>query len=215
MLPDPDPAQQLPLRPRADHDSHRQRRPGAARTAAALGDRDRSATSCSCIGPISSLFDLLTFCGAAARVPCLGGALPDGLVRGVAGDADAGALRDPDRGEPWPQPTEPAAGGDDVFIVLIGLMIPFTPLAPMLGFVPLPGAYFLFLAVARADVLAAGGTGETPAHGPDARVSHTNRQSVHIRTICRQALSCPTAGMTELLEMQEPSSYRSGWHCPC
>src|SRR5439155_26769920 len=32
-----------------------------------------------------------------------------------------------------------------VLVVLIGVILPFTPLAPTLGFVPLPGAYFLFL----------------------------------------------------------------------
>ena len=30
-------------------------------------------------------------------------------------------------------------------MVLIGVILPFTPLAAMLGFVPLPGAYFVFL----------------------------------------------------------------------
>jgi Mg2+-importing ATPase len=30
-------------------------------------------------------------------------------------------------------------------VVLIGLILPFTPLAFMLGFVSLPGAYFVFL----------------------------------------------------------------------
>ena len=32
-----------------------------------------------------------------------------------------------------------------VLVVLIGVMLPFTPLAAMLGFVPLPGVYFVFL----------------------------------------------------------------------
>jgi Mg2+-importing ATPase len=32
-----------------------------------------------------------------------------------------------------------------VLVVLIGVMLPFTPLAGPLGFVPLPGAYFVFL----------------------------------------------------------------------
>jgi Mg2+-importing ATPase len=30
-------------------------------------------------------------------------------------------------------------------VVLIGVILPFTPLAATLGFVPLPGAYFVFL----------------------------------------------------------------------
>jgi P-type Mg2+ transporter len=32
-----------------------------------------------------------------------------------------------------------------VLVVLIGVILPFTPLATVLGFVPLPGAYFVFL----------------------------------------------------------------------
>jgi P-type Mg2+ transporter len=32
-----------------------------------------------------------------------------------------------------------------VLVVLIGMILPFTPLASTLGFVPLPGAYFVFL----------------------------------------------------------------------
>src|SRR5207245_3013232 len=32
-----------------------------------------------------------------------------------------------------------------VLVVLIGVVLPFTPLAATLGFVPLPGAYFVFL----------------------------------------------------------------------
>jgi Mg2+-importing ATPase len=30
-------------------------------------------------------------------------------------------------------------------VVLLGVIVPFTPLAAMLGFVPLPAAYFMFL----------------------------------------------------------------------
>jgi len=32
-----------------------------------------------------------------------------------------------------------------VLVVLVGVILPFTPLAVPLGFVPLPGAYFVFL----------------------------------------------------------------------
>jgi hypothetical protein len=38
-------------------------------------------------------------------------------------------------------------------IVLIGLSLPFTPLARVLGFVPLPETYFLFLAGATLTYL--------------------------------------------------------------
>ena len=40
-------------------------------------------------------------------------------------------------------------------IVLVGVLLPYSPLAlPLLGFVPLPGAYFLFLSVATLTYLA-------------------------------------------------------------
>lgn len=37
----------------------------------------------------------------------------------------------------------PRAGGDTLAVVAVGLLLPFSPLAGPLGFVPLPGAYFL------------------------------------------------------------------------
>src|SRR5207248_8905856 len=40
-----------------------------------------------------------------------------------------------------------------VLVVLIGVILPFTPLAATLGFVPLPGAYFVFLGGATATYL--------------------------------------------------------------
>ena len=38
-------------------------------------------------------------------------------------------------------------------MVAIGLYLPFSPLAGMLGFTPLPGSYFAFVAVATAVYL--------------------------------------------------------------
>ena len=40
-----------------------------------------------------------------------------------------------------------------IAIVSVGLLLPFSPLAEPLGFVPLPGMYFLFLGVATATYL--------------------------------------------------------------
>lgn len=57
-------------------------------------------------------------------------------------------------GNPWrSRPSLPLAV-TTVLMVLIGLVLPFTPLAPVLGFVPLPGTYFLFLAGATLTYLA-------------------------------------------------------------
>jgi Mg2+-importing ATPase len=49
-------------------------------------------------------------------------------------------------GHPWQSRPSLALATTTLLVVLIGLSIPFTPLARVLGFVPLPGAYFLFLA---------------------------------------------------------------------
>ncbi len=38
-------------------------------------------------------------------------------------------------------------------VVAIGLYLPFSPLASMLGFTPLPGSYFAFVAIATAVYL--------------------------------------------------------------
>ena len=67
MLPSPDPAQQPALRHQPAGDPDRQRRRGAAAPPVALGHRASSAGSCSVFGPLSSLFDFLTF-GVMLRV---------------------------------------------------------------------------------------------------------------------------------------------------
>jgi Mg2+-importing ATPase len=38
-------------------------------------------------------------------------------------------------------------------VVAIGIYLPFSPLASVLGFTPLPGSYFVFLAVATGTYL--------------------------------------------------------------
>ena len=40
-----------------------------------------------------------------------------------------------------------------IAVVLVGMVIPFSPLAAPLGFVPLPATYFGFLALATATYL--------------------------------------------------------------
>ena len=56
-------------------------------------------------------------------------------------------------GHPWQSRPSLALATTTLLIVLIGLSIPFTPLAGVLGFVPLPGTYFLFLAGATLTYL--------------------------------------------------------------
>jgi Mg2+-importing ATPase len=56
-------------------------------------------------------------------------------------------------GRPWRSRPSLALTTTTVLMVLIGLGLPFTPLAPVLGCVPLPETYFLFLAGATLTYL--------------------------------------------------------------
>jgi Mg2+-importing ATPase len=47
-----------------------------------------------------------------------------------------------------------ALTGTTLGVVALGLALPFTPLAPALGFAPLPAAFFAFLAAVTATYLA-------------------------------------------------------------
>ena len=57
--------------------------------------------------------------------------------------------RNPLRSRPSPWLT-----ATTLLVVAVGCVLPFTPLAPALGFVPLPPAYFVFLAAATVTYLA-------------------------------------------------------------
>ncbi len=106
------------------------------------------------IGPISSLYDFLTFF-VLLSVFHAGEALfhTGWFVESLATQTlvlfvirTAG---NPLRSRPsWPLVATTTA------IVLVGLLLPFTPLGPVLGFVPLPPGYFVFLAVATLTYLA-------------------------------------------------------------
>ena len=60
------------------------------------------------VGPISSIYDFLTFCVLLA-VPRQRDRLSHGLVRRIARNADARAVRDPDRGAAVVEPPTPAS----------------------------------------------------------------------------------------------------------
>ncbi len=106
------------------------------------------------IGPISSLYDFLTFLvllsvfGASEALFHTGwfveSLATQTLVLFVIRTAGS-PLRS--------RPSRPLAV-TTVAIVLIGLLLPFSPLATVLGFVRLPAAYFLFLALATLTYLA-------------------------------------------------------------
>jgi Mg2+-importing ATPase len=106
------------------------------------------------IGPISSLYDFLTF-GALLWLFEAGEALfhtgwfveslaTQTLVIFVIRTAGAPLTSRPSR----------ALTATTLGVVLAGMLLPFTPLAGPLGFVPLPAAFFAFLAIATVTYLA-------------------------------------------------------------
>ena len=56
---------------------------------------------------------------------------------------------------PWRSRPSAALAVTVVAIAAIGIAIPATPLAPLLGFVPLPPTYFVFVALATGVYLSA------------------------------------------------------------
>src|SRR5712691_6297780 len=105
------------------------------------------------IGPLSSLYDMLTF-GVLLSVFHSSEALfhTGWFVESLATQTLVlFVIRT--AGSPWRSRPSLALAVTTVLMVLIGLGLPFTPLAPVLGFVPLPGTYFLFLAGATLTYL--------------------------------------------------------------
>ena len=97
------------------------------------------------IGPLSSIYDFLTF-GVLLWVFHASEALfqTGWFVESLATQTLVlFVIRTV--GTPWrSRPSLPLAV-TTVLVVLIGVILPFTPVAATLGFVPLPGAYFVFL----------------------------------------------------------------------
>ena len=81
------------------------------------------------VGPVSSVFDFLTFYVMLARVPRERGAVPHRLVHRVAGDPGAGHLRDPQRGAARSQsrPNRLLAVAS-LGVVTGAILLPYTPL---------------------------------------------------------------------------------------
>src|SRR5262252_2506161 len=105
------------------------------------------------IGPISSLYDFLTFAILLWGFHASEALFHTGWFVESLATQTLVLFVIRTAGTPWrSRPSLPLAA-TTVLIVLIGLVLPFTPLAPILGFVPLPGTYFLFLAGATLTYL--------------------------------------------------------------
>jgi Mg2+-importing ATPase len=97
------------------------------------------------IGPISSIYDFLTF-GVLLWVFRASEALfqTGWFVESLATQTLVlFVIRT--AGAPWRSRPSLPLTVTTVLVVLIGVILPFTPLAATLGLVPLPGAYFVFL----------------------------------------------------------------------
>ena len=127
------------------------------------------------IGPCSSIFDYTTYFMMLYVFGCwehdepARAALPDRLVRGVAADADADHPHHPHQPHPVPaEPGELAADRDPVVIMAVGVWLPFSPIGPWLGFVPLPGLYWPLIGLTLFCIWAdPGGQGVAAAAGVD------------------------------------------------
>jgi Mg2+-importing ATPase len=105
------------------------------------------------IGPISSLFDFLTFYVLlhffhTSEAQFHTGWFVESLATQTLVLFVIRTSKDPFRS----RPSNPLLA-TCLAVVAIGLYLPFSPLAGMLGFTPLPGSYFVFVAVATAIYL--------------------------------------------------------------
>jgi P-type Mg2+ transporter len=105
------------------------------------------------IGPISSLYDFLTFAILLWGFHASEALFHTGWFVESLATQTLVLFVIRTAGTPWRSRPSLPLTATTVIIVLIGLVLPFTPLAPILGFVPLPETYFLFLAGATLTYL--------------------------------------------------------------
>ena len=116
------------------------------------------------IGPISSIYDFLTFAALlkifhASEAEFHTGWFVESLATQTLVLFVIRTAGNPFRS----RPSAPLVW-TTLAVVAIGIALPYTPLAAPLGFTPLPGMFFLLLGAATVTYLGVGGAGETPAH---------------------------------------------------
>lgn len=100
------------------------------------------------IGPISSIYDFLTFYILLTVFHSSEALFHTGWFVESLATQTLVLFVIRTAGRPWSnRPSLPLAS-TTILIVIVGLMLPFSPLAGRLGFVPLPATFFLFLTVA-------------------------------------------------------------------
>jgi Mg2+-importing ATPase len=106
------------------------------------------------IGPISSIYDFLTFYVLLAVFHSSEKLFHTGWFVESLATQTLVLFVIRTVGRPWKdRPSLPLAL-TTVLIVVVGVVLPFTAIAPDLGFVPLPPAFFAFLAAATVTYLA-------------------------------------------------------------
>ncbi len=107
------------------------------------------------VGPISSVFDFLTFFVLLRVFHANQAFFQTGwFVESLCTQTLVlFVIRTYER--PWKSRPSMALAATVIGVAVLGLVIPATPMAPLLGFVPLPPAYLLFVAVATAAYLGA------------------------------------------------------------
>jgi Mg2+-importing ATPase len=98
------------------------------------------------IGPISSIYDFLTFYVLLKIFHSSEGLFHTGWFVESLATQTLVLFVIRTAGPPWSNWPSIPLMMTTILVVLIGGLLPFTSLAGPLGFVPLPGAFFLFLA---------------------------------------------------------------------
>ena len=108
------------------------------------------------IGPISSLYDFLTFFVLLKLFHAAEPLFHTGWFVESLATQTLVLLVIRTAGNPFRSKPSPALLATVVLIVSVGVLLPYTPLAAHLGFAALPAAFFVFLAGATATYLLAG-----------------------------------------------------------
>ena len=106
------------------------------------------------IGPISSIYDFLTFFILLKVFKSSEALFHTGWFVESLATQTLVLFVIRTAGNPWSNPPSLPLATTTVLVVLIGALLPFSPLAGALGFTPLPAAYFVFLVVATGTYLA-------------------------------------------------------------
>ncbi len=97
------------------------------------------------IGPISSIYDFLTFYVMLAVFRAHEPLFHTGWFVESLATQTLVLFVIRTAGNPLRSRPSAALTTTTILIVATGVLLPFTPFAPTLGFVPLPGSYFVFL----------------------------------------------------------------------